>query len=42
LNALESVELAKPVIAQQKLNLLENWIKEGKLTMTDELGDLIR
>lgn len=42
LNAIESVELAKPVIAQQKLNLIENWIKEGKLTMTDELGDLIR
>jgi len=30
------------VIAQQKLNLIENWIKEGKLTMTNELGDLIR
>jgi clathrin heavy chain len=24
------------------MNLIENWIKEGKLTMTDELGDLIR
>ena len=42
LNAIESVELARPVIAQNKLNLIENWIKEGKLTMTDELGDLIR
>jgi clathrin heavy chain len=42
LNAIESVELAKPVIAQNKLNLIENWIREQKLTMTDELGDLIR
>jgi clathrin heavy chain len=42
LNAIESVELARPVIAQNKLNLIENWIKEGKLTMTNELGDLIR
>ena len=42
MNAIESVELAKPVIAQNKLNLIENWIREQKLTMTDELGDLIR
>mgnify|MGYP002630417057 CR=1 FL=1 len=42
LNAIESVELARPVIMQNKLNLIENWIKEDKLTMTDELGDLIR
>lgn len=42
LNEIESVELAKPVIAQNKLNLLEGWMKEGKLTMTAELGDLIR
>jgi len=42
LNAIESVELPRPVIAQNKLNLIENWIKEGKLTMTNELGDLIR
>lgn len=41
LNAIESVELAKPVIAQQKLNLIDNWMKEGKLTVTDELTDLI-
>jgi len=42
LNAFESVELAKPVIQQNKLNLIEAWIKESKLTMSDELGDLIR
>jgi len=42
LNAIESVELARPVIQQNKVNLIEGWIKENKLTMTDELGDLIR
>ena len=42
LNAIESVELARPVIAQNKLPLLEGWIKQNKLTMTSELGDLIR
>jgi clathrin heavy chain len=42
LNAIESVELARPVIQQNKMNLIEGWIKEQKLTMSDELGDLIR
>jgi len=42
LNAIESIELTKPVIQQNRLNLIETWIKDGKLTMTDELGDLIR
>lgn len=42
LNAIESIELARPVIAQNKLNMIENLIKEQKLTMTDQLGDLIR
>jgi len=41
LNAIESVELARPVIQQNKLNLIENWIKESKLTMSAELGDII-
>lgn len=42
LNQVESIELVKPVIQQNKLNLVENWIKEKKLTMSDELGDIIR
>lgn len=42
LNAQESIELARPVIQQNKLNLIENWVKEQKLTMTGELGDMIR
>jgi clathrin heavy chain len=42
LNEIESVELAKPVLAQGKMNLIEDWIKQDKLSFTDALGDLIR
>jgi len=42
LNSIESVELARPVIQQNKLNLIEQWIKEDKLTMSAELGDIIQ
>lgn len=41
LNALESVELAKPVIQQGRAQLLEKWISEDKLEFTEELGDLV-
>jgi clathrin heavy chain len=41
LNHLESVELARPVIAQGRPQLLEKWLNEDKLEMTEELGDLI-
>eukprot|EP00981_Chlorochromonas_danica_P008853 scaffold2320_cov168-Ochromonas_danica.AAC.5 len=41
LNHLESVELAKPVIQQGRGQLLEKWINEDKLEMSEELGDLI-
>jgi len=27
---------------QGKTNLVEDWVKNNKLTMTDELGDLIK
>lgn len=27
---------------QNKVHMIENWIKDNKLTMSDELGDLIR
>ncbi len=42
LNEVESLELVKPVIAQGRLNFVENWIKEQKLTFSGELGDLIK
>ncbi|KAJ1426287.1 hypothetical protein B484DRAFT_397626 [Ochromonadaceae sp. CCMP2298] len=41
LNQLESVELAKPVIQQGRSQLLEKWIAEDKLDMSEELGDLV-
>ena len=41
-NEHESIELARPVLSQGKKALLEKWLKEDKLTCTEELGDLIR
>ena len=42
LNAVESVELVKPVLAQGKKQVVEDWIKKKKLTITDELAEIIR
>ncbi|TFK51691.1 clathrin heavy chain 1 [Heliocybe sulcata] len=42
LNHLESVELARPVLSQGKKQLLEKWLKENKLTCSEELGDIVR
>jgi len=41
LNHLESVELSKPVIQQGRGQMLEKWINEDKLEMSEELGDLV-
>lgn len=41
LTHLESVELAKPVIQQGRTQLLEKWLNEDKLDMSEELGDLV-
>lgn len=41
LNALESAELARLVLTQNKKDLLTNWWNEGKLTASEELGDLV-
>lgn len=41
LNHLESVELAKPVLQQGRPQLLEKWISEDKLELSEELGDLL-
>jgi len=38
----ESLELAKPVLAQNRLQFIENWVREGKLTCSEALGDLIK
>ena len=42
LNAMESLELAKPVIQQGKQQLLQKWIGEDKLECTEELGDAVK
>jgi len=42
LNKYESIELCKPVIQKGKKQLLEKWLKEEKLELSEELGDLIK
>ena len=42
LNKYESVELTRPVLAQNRKNLLEKWMGEGKLESSEELGDIVR
>lgn len=41
LNEQESIEVAKPVLQQQRTQLLEKWLKEDKLHCSEQLGDLI-
>ena len=40
LNEVESIELCRPVFNQGKKNLIENWLKENKLTCSEALGDI--
>ncbi|KAH9825412.1 Clathrin [Teratosphaeria destructans] len=42
LNEHETLELARPVLAQNRKHLLEKWMKEGKLGCSEQLGDLVR
>ncbi|WFD29954.1 Clathrin heavy chain [Malassezia sp. CBS 17886] len=42
LNQFESLELAKPVLAQGRKHLLEKWLKEDKIECSEELGDIVR
>ncbi|KAK9468648.1 hypothetical protein V1512DRAFT_257573 [Lipomyces arxii] len=42
LNRHESIELARPVMLQNKKPLLEKWLKENKLECSEELGDIVR
>ena len=41
LNEAESLELAKPVISQNRPQLLERWLKDDKLTCSEALGDML-
>ncbi|GAA6060259.1 hypothetical protein JCM10212_003959, partial [Sporobolomyces blumeae] len=42
LNRSESLELARPVLMQNRKQLLEKWLKEDKLECSEELGDIVR
>lgn len=42
LNAFEAIELCKPVILQNRKELLEKWLKEDKLECSELLGDMIK
>jgi len=42
LNALETVELARPAVAGGKLDMLRKWWDNDKLEGSEELGDMIR
>ncbi|KAH8686945.1 hypothetical protein BGZ61DRAFT_354192 [Ilyonectria robusta] len=42
LNTHETLELAQPVLQQNRKHLLEKWLKEGKLDCSEQLGDLVR
>ncbi|SPN96592.1 probable clathrin heavy chain [Cephalotrichum gorgonifer] len=42
LNKHETLELAQPVLAQNRKHLLEKWLKEDKLDCSEQLGDMVR
>ncbi|KAL8349464.1 hypothetical protein RB598_005038 [Gaeumannomyces tritici] len=42
LNRHETIELAQPVLAQNRKQLLEKWLKEGKLDCSEQFGDMVR
>lgn len=42
LNKYESIELAMPVLHQDRKPLFEKWLKEDKLTSSEVLGDIVK
>lgn len=42
LNKYETVELARPVLQQDRKQLFEKWLKEDKLECSEELGDIVK
>lgn len=42
LNKFESLELCRPVLQQNRKQLLEKWLKDDKLECSEELGDLVK
>eukprot|EP01035_Chromulina_nebulosa_P020076 gene20076-26070_t len=41
LNRFETIELARLLVQQGRANLLEKWVGEDKLDLTEEFGDLV-
>jgi clathrin heavy chain len=42
LNELESLELCRAVLNKGQIQMVETWLGQKKLTMSDQLGDLVR
>lgn len=42
LNKYETLELCRPVLQQNRKQLLEKWLQENKLECSEELGDLVK
>jgi len=42
LNQHETIELAQPVLAQNRKQLLQKWLTENKLECSEQLGDMVR
>ncbi|CUS24171.1 LAQU0S14e01816g1_1 [Lachancea quebecensis] len=42
LNKYETIELARPVLQQDRKQLFEKWLKEDKLECSEELGDVVK
>ena len=42
LNKTESLELCRPVLQQNRKQLLEKWLKDDKLECSEELGDMVK
>jgi len=42
LNQHETIELAQPVLAQNRKQLLQKWLGENKLDCSEQLGDMVR
>ena len=41
LNKAESIELARPALMQGKVQLIERWLTEDKITCSEALGDMV-
>lgn len=42
LNKEETIELARPVLQQDRKQLFEKWLKEDKLECSEQLGDIVK